>query len=179
MAKSLGPPAAGNSFVEFDASAFDKAAALFGRHWDGEASQMITDAMQRSAEVIQRAVVKQALPHRRTGLLERQIKIVRPTGTGFGQQIRVKSGGQIAHLVSGPVRAHEIRAFKNEHPLPLSYGKIGLTIGFAENVQHPFTRGDPYFARGVKNARLAVNNVLQAAIRRLARHLAEILKEVT
>jgi hypothetical protein len=177
MAKSLGPAPAGGLLVEFDVSAFDAAAASFGRDFDTEAAKMITDAMQRSAEVIQRAVVKSARPHRRTGRLERQIRIVAPTGTGFGQQMRVKSGGRIAHLVAGPVRGHDIPR-QGGHPrkaMPLLYGKAGLAIGFAEHVYHPATRGDPYFSRGVKNARLAVNNVMQAAIRRLAAHLAEIL----
>lgn len=180
MAKSLGPAPTGGEVVEIDASAFDVAAAAFGEHFDAEAAQMITDAMQRSAEVIQRAVVKTARPHRRTGLLEKQIRIVSPTGTGFAQTMKVRSGGRVAHLVAGPVRAHRIPregAPNPRHAMPLTAGRTGLAVGFAEHVIRPATRGDQYFSRGVKNARLAVNNVLQAALRRMAAHLAAIMKE--
>lgn len=180
MARSLGPAPTGGASVEIDASSFDKAALAFGSRFDAAAAQMITDAMQRAAEVEQRAIVKQARPHRRTGLLEKQIKITAPTGTGFGQSLKVRSGGRVAHLVAGPVRAHDIprQGRLPRHAMPLAYGRgAGIPAGFAEHVIHPPTKGDPYFTRGVRNARLAVNNVLQAALRRLAEHLAIILKE--
>lgn len=157
-----------------DASAFTAAAIAYGDKFDSIAATIIEDGIQRSAEVVQRAVVKTAKKHRRTGRLERQIKI-QGTGAGWNRAVRVKSGGRVAHLIAGPVRAHEIRVTPAERAMPLMIA--GSVRGFADVVQHPATPGDPYFRRGVNNARLAVFNVLKATGRKLTRHLAEITEK--
>lgn len=177
MAKSLGPAPQGEGSVSIDAAAFDAAAQAFGPDFDAAAAQMITDAMQRGAEVIQRAVVKQAKRHKRSGRLERQIKITAPTGVGFGQEIIVKSGGSVAPIIAGGARAHMIprAGIKSHRPMPISRGRVWRVIGFAEHVQHPRVAGDPYFSRGVRNARLAVNNVFKAALNKLAAHQADVI----
>jgi hypothetical protein len=172
--KSLGPAAQKGAFaVDIDASAFDAAAEALGANWDAEASKMVEAAMQRSAEVEQRAIRKQAARHRRTGRMESQIKVVHPTGQGFGQTVTVRAGGSVAHFIAAGTRFHEVQTLNARHPLRL----FGFSAKpFAQHAQHRAVVGDPFFERGVRNARLAVNNVLQAALRDLAAHLADILK---
>jgi hypothetical protein len=173
MAKSLGPAPQWQGTVQIDASSFEAASAAFGPRFDDEAGQIIADAMQRSAEVIQRAVIKRAKRHKQTGRLESQIRIIKPSGSGFARSMRVHSGGSVAHLVAGPVRAHRIVVSPAETAMPIKIA--GFTMGFADVVQHPGMRGDPYFKAGVQNARLAVHNVMLAAGRKLTRHLADVL----
>lgn len=160
--------------VKIDAAQFSAAAVAFGDRFDVQAAGIIDAAIRRSAEVVQRAVVKSAKRHRRSGRLESNIRIGY-AGVGWDLAARVRSGGSVAHLVAGPVRAHAIALPSSaRHPMPI-YGATGPE-GYARSVMHPATPGDPYFRRGANNARLAVNNVLKAAARRLAAHLADILK---
>lgn len=165
----------GFSNVAIDASAFTKAALAFGPNFDLQAGLEIERAMRDSGAVVQRAVIKRAKRHRRTGLLERQIK-VRETGAGWDLIVRVKSGGRIAHLVAGRVRPHAIalRSIRSR-AMPMTIG--GAVTGFAQSVRrHPGYRGDPYFHVGAVNSRLAINAILNASARRLVTHLDEKMR---
>lgn len=167
--KSIVP---GQSNVDIDARDFTDAILAFGEKFDLQAALEIEKAMDQSGEIVQRAVRKRAARHRRTGSLERNVRIV-AVGAGFDHTVRVRSGGHHAHLVAGRVRAHRI---VSRQPLtlamPLYVG--GHVTGFAEAVEHRATRGDPYFHVGVMNSRLAINAVLKASAARLATHLSEV-----
>lgn len=164
----------GFSNVAIDAHDWVVAATAFGEKFDLQAGLEIERAIHDSAEVVHRAVVKRAKRHRRTGLLEKQIKVIQ-VGAGWDRIARVKSGGRIAHLVAGPVRAHTIKVRSLASPSMPLY-RAGTLVGFARSVHHPATRGDPYFHVGAMNSRLAINAILKASARRLATHLAELTK---
>lgn len=164
---------AGQSRIAIDAHDFAMAALAFGDRFDLEAGLEIERAMDQSGEIVQRAVKKRAKRHYRTGRLERNIRIM-AVGAGWDRIVRVRSGGSVAHLVAGHVRAHKIASKEPKTPaMPLFVG--GKIVGFAEAVQHPATRGDPYFHVGAMNSRLAINAVLKASAKHLAAHLADVI----
>jgi bacteriophage HK97-gp10 putative tail-component len=171
LVKSLVP---GQSRIAIDASSFTQAALAFGDKFDLQAGLEVERAMRDSAGVVQRAVIKRAKRHRRTGRLERQVKIAE-TGAGWDLIVRVHSGGRVAHLVAGPTRAHTIAVRSVQSPSMPIY-RAGSLVGFARSVEHRASRGDPYFHVGAMNSRLAINAILKASGRRLATHLAEMTK---
>lgn len=165
---------AGQSNVAIDASQFVRAAWAFGENFDLFAGLEIESAIDKSAAVVQRAVVKRAKRHRRTGRLERQIRIA-TIGAGWDHTARVKSGGSVAHLIAGGVRAHKIPLRSvNSRAMPLYVGSS--ITGYAQSVEHRAVKGDPYFHVGAVNSRLAINAILNASARRLVTHLSEVLK---
>jgi bacteriophage HK97-gp10 putative tail-component len=170
--KSIVP---GQSRIAIDASDFTAAMLAFGPDFDVWAGQEIERAMRASGQVVKRAVIKRAKRHYRTGRLERGIK-VDETGAGWDLVVRVRSTGHAAHLVAGPVKAHRIA--NRKHPetpaMPLYVG--GSVTGFAQAVEHPATKGDPYFHVGAMNSRLAINAILKASADRLAGHLVDIIE---
>jgi bacteriophage HK97-gp10 putative tail-component len=171
--KAIAP---GFSNVAIDASQFVDAAMAFGEDFDLEAGLMIEKAMRDSGQIVKRAVIKRAKRHYRTGRLERGIK-VDEAGAGWDLVVRVRSTGGVAHLVAGRVKAHRIVSSAKTDPkspaMPLYVG--GTIKGFAQAVEHPATKGDPYFHVGAMNSRLAINAVLNATARRLAAHLADVI----
>lgn len=168
------PITPGYSNVKIDARDFTNAALAYGDKWDVWAATEVEKVMDQCAEIVQRAVRKRAKRHYRTGRLEKNVKI-RVTGVGWDRKEIVHSGGSAAHLVAGNVRAHAIASHQPRTPaMPLYVG--GNVTGFSEVVQHPATKGDPYFHVGVMNSRLAINAVLKASAKRLSKHLAEISK---
>ena len=159
---------------EIDSSALTKAGAAYGGKFDAYAGSEMQRVMDQSGEIVQRAVRKRAKRHYRTGSLERNVRIT-ATGAGWDRKVKVRSGGHHAHLVAGPVRAHRIPSRQPEtKAMPLYVS--GHVIGFAEAVQHPATRGDPYFHVGVSNSRLAILAVMRASAKKLTAHLAETSK---
>lgn len=161
--------------IDIDASAFTKAILAFGPLLDVEAGIEIERAMDQSGEIVKRAVIKRAKRHYRSGRLERNVRIT-AVGAFLERMVRVRSGGTHAHLVAGSVRAHRIASHEPKTPaMPLYVGN-GI-IGWAEAVQHPATRGDPYFHVGAMNSRLAINAVLKASAKRLAAQLAILVAQ--
>ena len=169
------PIVPGFANVMIDASDFSKAIFAFGPLYDIEAAKEIEAAMDKIGVIVQRAVRKRAKRHYRTGSLERNVRIV-AIGAGWERTVRVHSGGKHAHLVAGRVRAHPIASRPPTTPaMPLFVH--GTVVGFSESVQHPATRGDPYFHVGAMNSRLAINAVLKASAKRLATHLAVLVAQ--
>lgn len=166
------PIVPGQSNVLIDATAFTNAALAYGDKWDLYAANQVEAAMNQSGEIVQRAVRKRAKRHYRSGRLD---KMITSTGLGAGwhRVVTVKSRGHVAHLVAGNVRAHMIRTrIPADRTMPLFVR--GNIVGYAEAVEHPATRGDPYFHVGAMNSRLAINAVLKATAKRLVKHLADI-----
>lgn len=179
MAAPLVP---GYSNVLIDASDWVQAAVAFGPKFDLWAGLEIERVIDQSGEIVQRAVRKRAKRHFRTGSLDRNVRVVN-VGAGWERISRVHSGGKHAHLVAGRVRAHRIPRMPRHprHPrgdltpaLPLYMGNS--ITGFAQMVDHPAGRGDPYFHVGAMNSRLAINAVLKASAKKMVTHLAEIMK---
>ena len=168
---------AGTNFVNvmIDASEFSKAIFAFGPLYDVEAAKEIEAAMDQIGVIDQRAVRKRAKRHYRSGKLERLVRIT-AVGAGWERTVRIKSHGSVAHLVAARVRPHRIVSRPPETPAMPLYVR-GTITGWAEAVQHPGYRGDPYFHVGAMNSRLAINAVLKASARRLAKHLAILVAQ--
>lgn len=170
MAAPLVP---GFSNVTIDAADFTKAALAFGDQWDLQAALEIEKVIDQCGDIVQRAVVKRAKRHYRTGRLEKAIRRT-SVGAGWDRIAQVHSGGRVAHLVAGRVRAHPIKSREPQTPAMPLYVSGGSIKGFTEAVQHKATRGDPYFHVGAMNSRLAINAALKASAKRLAAHLADL-----
>jgi hypothetical protein len=162
--------------IRIDASEFSAAIWALGPAFDVEAAIIIEKAMDQAGEIVQRAVRKRARRHYRTGRLERQVRVL-GVGAGWDRIVRVRSEGSVAHLVAGRVRPHAIRSREPETKAMPLYVRGGIT-GWSEAVQHPGTRGDPYFHVGAMNSRLAINAVLKKSARLLAQHLAIHMAQV-
>ena len=170
----MNSPVPGQSLIAIDAGDWSRAALAFGDKWDLYAALEIERVIQQSGEIVQRAVRKRAKRHYRTGRLERGV-IIQAVGAGWDYIVRVHSGGKHAHLVAGNVRAHRIVSRPPETPaMPLYVG--GSIVGFAQTVEHRAHRGDPYFHVGAMNSRLAINAVLKASAKKLAIHLADVMR---
>lgn len=172
--KSLGPKATHGTLVDIDVSSLQAIATAFGPRFDKEAGVIVDAGMAKASEVIQRAVVKAAKRHRKTGAMERGIRVIVGAGKGFGKTYRVAATGPVAHLVAGPIKAHHETVSRSEKAMPIRVG--GRAVAFADVVERKASRGDPFFRRGVGNARLAVHNVLLATGRRVTAHLVEVLE---
>lgn len=179
------PIVPGFANVLIDAKEFSAAIFAFEPgQIDVEWAVEIEKAMDQVGEIVQRAVRKRAKRHYRTGSLERNVKVM-AIGAGWNRTVRVHSGGHHAHLVAGRVRPHRIPRLprRPRHPhgsdmtpaMPL-YVQGGI-VGFSQSVEHPGSRGDPYFHVGAMNSRLAINAVLKASARRLTTHLAVLVAQ--
>lgn len=147
----------------------DSAAAAL-RHLDpviGTVAAATTLDMGRAAEARIRA---RARRHRRTGGMDRRLRLT-TTGHGIGQRVTVHAGGKVAHLIVGGTRRHRITA----HGRPLPIGGAGVRR-FAESVQHPGTRPDPFVARGYADARGEIRSELAGAAQDLARAAARAVE---
>jgi hypothetical protein len=172
MAAPLVP---GFANVMIDAKEFSAAIFAFGPLYDVEAAKEIEAAMDKIGPIVQRAVRKRARRHYRTGRLEKFVNVV-GVGAGWERTVRIHSGGSVAHLVAARVRPHREVSRPPETPaMPLYVG--GSVVAFAQAVQHPGYRGDPYFRVGAMNSRLAINAVLKASAKRLATHLAVLVAQ--
>lgn len=172
MAKPIVP---GFANITIDAAEFSAAIFAFGPRFDLEAAVEIERVIDQIGEIVQRAVRKRAKRHYRSGRLERNVRVM-SIGAGWERTVRVKSHGSVAHLVAGGVRPHMIRARPPRTPaMPLFVGNS--ITGWAEAVQHPGFRGDPYFHVGAMNSRLAINAVLKKSARTLAAHLAVLVAQ--
>jgi hypothetical protein len=165
-------PVPGQSLIAIDAGDWTRAALAFGDKWDLWAALEVERVIHQSAEIVQRAVRKRAKRHYRTGRLEKNVRIAE-TGAGWDFIARVRSGGSVAHLVAANVRPHMIVSDGPKSPAMPLYRGNSIT-GFAQAVQHPGHRGDPYFHVGAMNSRLAINAVLKASAKKMVAHLAEI-----
>lgn len=181
---------------EIDGSAFARAAdALEQAEFRKLADQTVGAVLVRGANAVRRRVRAQAASHRRTGKMAGRIQYSK-TGFGLDTIVKVRAGGPVAHLVEGGTRAHEIRAGKGSGQL----GGAGqaLTIRGAGSVnsrwsgggskavrgagadvlavrnvvRHPGTRAEPFFARGVADARDEVQQLVDAGAATMANNLA-------
>jgi hypothetical protein len=172
MAAPLVP---GFANVMIDAREFSAAIFAFGPLYDIEAAKEIEAAIDKIGPIVQRAVRKRARRHYRTGRLEKFVNVI-GIGAGWERTVRIHSGGSVAHLVAARVRPHRIASEPPRTPAMPLYVKGGVE-GFAQSVQHPGYRGDPYFHVGAMNSRLAINAVLKASAKRLATHLAVLVAQ--
>lgn len=161
----------GRPELEVDASAFRQAADVLGR-FEAVAGKRTEEAERAAGEKIRDRVRSEARRHRRTGRLEAQIT-ENVTGRGLGAEVKVRSGGRVAGLVQVGTRPHAIEPVRR-HALALQ-GPSGF-VAIAAHVQHPGTRGDPYFRRGVDAARGDVKRETDQAIDAIARDLADDMK---
>lgn len=147
--------------ITIDADDFIRAAeALEGAGFDRQAGRIVASALRKSGNSVRRHVRERLKPHRQTGKLARAVRQdVR--GYGMDTAVTVRSGGPVAHLVSGGVRAHDIdpgRIMAMHGP-----GRAKPLIGFAQAVHHPGFRGDPYFAKGIRDAQGDIQGYLSDA----------------
>lgn len=148
----------------FDGADFYAAAIAFGPAFTLEAGLIIERVLDQAGEVVQRRVKDRARRHRRSGSLERGIKL-EGAGAGFDHAVRVRSSGPLAHLIVGGTDPHEIRPIEKR---ALSFAGAARPFGAA---QHPGTRGDPYFRDGVRASIGDVGGILRDGGRELAREL--------
>lgn len=147
-----------------DDDAFRRAARNLDAEWRRSASQYVSSAIRRSADVVQASVKAEARRHRKTGRMESNIQ-QRKSGQGMGIVVRVVAGGSIAPLIIRGVKPHrEVGHMRFE-------GSTGL-VTFSRTVEHPGFPGDPFFARGVRRARPGVKAILDRTTARMAASLA-------
>ena len=181
---------------EIDGSAFRRAAdALEQAELRKLADQTVGAVLVRGANAVRRHVRAQAASHRRTGKMAGRVQYTK-TGFGLATVVKVRAGGPVAHLVEGGTAGHEIRAGKGSGQL--GGGGHALTIRGSGSVnsrwsgsgsravrgagadvlavrvavRHPGTRADPFFARGVADARAEVQTLVDAGAATMARNLA-------
>lgn len=128
-------------------------------------------ALEDMADAGQASVRAQARRHRRTGRLDRNIRLVDQGGAGLAHHVTVKATGMAAPIIVKGSRPHAIR--------PLAGGARALWIGegagrLVARVQHPGTRPDPFVARGLELARDEVADVIDHAGARAVSQLATI-----
>lgn len=148
-----------------DARDFERAAAaLEGHGFDRVAGRTVQGAIRKMINAVRRHVRAAAKPHRRTGRLSSNVRVYF-TGQGMDFVGRVKAAGPVAHLIIGGVRPHQIRT---RHVMALrGPGRAAPVIGFAQAVQHPGFRADPFFARGVSDASADMQQIIEQAADRM------------
>ena len=158
--------------TSIDASAFDDAAQALERHgFERQAGRTTAWAIKRMGNAARRHVRAEARPHRRTGRLASQVRVVH-RGTGLAATTRVTTGGSVAGLIIGGTAPHDIAPVRSRAIAMTGPGRAGPLIGFAAIVHHPGTRPDPYFARGVRAAGPEMREITDQAADTMARELA-------
>lgn len=132
--------------------------------WRRSASQYVSSAVRRSADVVQAHIKAEARRHKRTGRMESNIQQHR-TGQGMGIVVRVEAGGSIAPLIVRGVRPHR----ETGH---MRFEASTGVVTFAKAIEHPGFPGDPFVTRGVRRARPEVKAILDRTIARMAASLA-------
>jgi hypothetical protein len=130
------------------ANAFSQAADRLRRSGD-----VIDDAAEKAEARIADAVAGRiTVGARRAGL--RHGATVTTRGSGADRSTTVDLGGPIAHLVVGGTARHRIR------PRTRLALRIGSGQRFAEAVQHPGTRGDPFVDRAIAQSAGDIASIL-------------------
>jgi hypothetical protein len=126
----------------------------------------------RMAEEVEAAVRVAAAPHRRTGKLASLIGTERERDAGIDSEATVRVAGRVAPIIVHGSRRHAIRA-RAGHALAFA----GPPHGFASRVNHPGTRPDPFFARGVRAAEPSIDRIVTSSAEAIASELAELVEE--
>lgn len=152
--------------VSIDGTAFATAAAkLDAAGFEDVAQKVVKHALRQAANVVRGNVKTEASRHRRRGRLEAGVHTTWK-GAGLAFALRISVTGPEAHLIVGGVGPHRIKAL-GSHPLP-----VGGVTGFAESVQHPGFRGDPFVQRGIKRSLPAIQILVDAAGAQMVAELA-------
>lgn len=126
-----------------------------------------------AALVVQREVRAQARRHRRSGRLDRNIR-VRQLDAGESPTWSVRAGGMVAPIIVGGSRPHIIEPVRSR-ALALG-GPGGGVVGFAGVVHHPGQRADPFVTRGLAAAEGDVGRLADQTVEAIAAELAETLE---
>lgn len=126
-----------------------------------------------AAAAIAKEVRAGARRHRRSGRLERNVR-VRQVVEGGAPSWSIKVGGMVAPLIVGGTSPHTIGPVRSRALELLSPG--GALTGFAGVVHHPGTRADPFVARGFDRARGDVARLAADTIDTIAADLADVLE---
>lgn len=159
----------GSPDVRIDASDLERAGdALAGRS-DDVLGAVAEAAIGEMAVALQASVRQAASRHRRTGELDRRIRLVDDHPAGISSSAELRVIGRVAPIIIGGSRSHVIG--------PRRAGALafaGPPHGFASRVNHPGTRPDPFFARGVTQARADIDRITDASADLAADRLAEL-----
>jgi hypothetical protein len=106
-----------------------------------QSNALVHHAMGRMADVAKRKIGAALSRHKRGRMRDPKVVV---HGSGSSSWIRVATGAGTNLLVAG-VHPHRIRAYRR----PMPVGGAGGVQRFAEVVEHPGFRGDPYVRRGI------------------------------
>lgn len=173
MAKAAAKAATSNGELSIDATSFGNAILAFGPNFSVTAGTIIERVITDAGKAAQIGVKRAAARHRRTGKLDSRIAST-SSGAGWEATSIVKSGGAVAHLVAGDIRAHII-PMRNK-PVHLWPNHSSGFVGYFRSVSIPFHRGDPYFHRGVQTAIPRINEILRIGGEMLVTELKHILE---
>jgi hypothetical protein len=157
-----------------DSSDFaDAAKALEQAEFKALADQTVGAVLNRSANAVRRRVREAAKPHRRSGRMAGKVRVYR-SGVGLESEFKIHAGGRVAHLAERGFKAHGIVP-KEARALTIkgARGRGGSdVVALAASVHNPGYRGDPFFERGVQEARPEVQAQFAAGAETMARNLA-------
>lgn len=157
-----------------DASEFRSAGAALvddaGDVIDAALGELGDDA----AIAVQREVRAGARRHRRSGRLERNVRI-RRRDAGGSPSWSVRAGGMVAPMIVGGTSPHTIRPVRSR-ALAMQ-GPGGGIVGFAGAVHHPGQRPDPFVRRGLAAAAGDVGRLADDTIEAIAAELADTMTE--
>lgn len=151
-------------------------AALDAAKLPARMSKPLTAGMRQAVRVYRNSVRKEASGHRVTGKMRDRIR-TKFWGRGTSFRAGVKSTGVGTNLVVNPVREHQITAGGKAMPMWGGRGSWkkgagrGIT-GFAQSVQHPGYRGDPFFARGIDAVQPEIDMIIQGIADQIAHDIA-------
>lgn len=150
---------------------FGRAAdVLDRRHFERVAGDHVEPALEAAGATAQEHVRQAARRHRKTGKLERFVK-VRSSGHGLEATVDVHASGRVAHLITGGTGPHDIAPVRSRAIAMTSPG--GDLVGFAATVHHPGTRPDPFVARGIEASGRDVERIVHAAGDRIVGDLSK------
>jgi hypothetical protein len=166
--------------LTIDAREYQKAAeALTKAGYERVAGRTAAYAIRRAINVVRRNVRAELKPHNKTGKMRDRVR-TRFLGRGLDLVGGMRSTGVGSNLIVGGVRPHPIAS---ERAMPMWAGKgawkggsgAGIT-GFVRTVEHPGLKADPFVHRGIVRSSGAIQEIVNASSRTMARELAYRMK---
>lgn len=140
---------------------------------DDVIARELEDAVSDAAQVAVVAVRNAARTHRRSGELERGIRVVEDRHAGGSSVAKVASTAPITGVIVGGARPHVIAAMRG-HALPIA--GAGPVSGFASKVRHPGSTGDPFVARAATGSRQDIERIATDGAADAARTIAAAME---